>query len=106
MQLLQRKRTVVIGSLLAVLPVLFWIVLPVGLFEKAAIFFRVDDRLLEDWAFLLGAFSEMTALYFLDRFSHRPWDRLSAGALVAGAFAIVAVVVFFFAIVGNTMQGW
>ena len=63
MQLLQRKRNVIFGSLLAVLPVVLWIILPVALFEKAGGLFRADDRLLEDWAFLLGAFSEMTALY-------------------------------------------
>jgi hypothetical protein len=105
-QLLQRKRNVAFGSLLAFLPVVLWIILPVALFERGAARFRVDDRLLEDWALLLGVISEMTALYLFDRSSRPPWDGLSVGAAVVGAFSILAVFVFFVAIVGNTMQGW
>ena len=106
MDLAQRKARFAWGAALGFLPVIVWIVLPVAVVLKLAVFLRLDERLLEAYCFLLGAILELVAIYFFKRARRRPWDWLSICAVITGAFSICAVVVFWGAIAAVTMHGW
>ncbi len=106
MEFLTRKGRFALGVLLAIFPIVLWIVLPAGYFLRIAAASRIDDRLLEDYAFMLGALFELAAIYFLKRSRQHPWDWLSAFSLIGAIFSGLAICVFFFAVVGNTLQGW
>jgi len=55
MELAQRKTRFMLGILLAFLPFVLWIIVPVALFDRIAAFFRIESRLGEDYAFLISA---------------------------------------------------
>jgi hypothetical protein len=55
---LERRTKFIRGLLLALLPIVFSIVLPVAFFRRIAVFLHTDGRLVEDYAFMLGAISE------------------------------------------------
>lgn len=106
MDLAQRKARFAWGTALGFLPVIAWIVLPVAVVLKLALFLRLDERLLEAYCFLLGAILELVAIYFFKRARRRPWDWLSICAVITGAFSICAIIVFWGAIAAVTLQGW
>jgi uncharacterized membrane protein len=106
MELAQRKARLAVGAALAFLPIVVWIVLPVAVVLKLALFLRLDERLLEAYCFLLGAILELAAVYFFQRARRLPWDWLSVCAVITGAFSICATIVFWGAIAAVTMHGW
>jgi hypothetical protein len=95
-----------LGILLALLPVVIWIALPVSLFQEFASALRVDDRLVEAFAFMLGAVLELVAIYFLKHSRKRPWDWVSAFSLIGAILSGLAVFVFFGAASAVATQGW
>jgi len=103
---LPRRIKFTLGILLALLPIVLWIVLPVSLFERIAVTLRMDDRLVEAYAFMLGAFSELVAIYFLKHSRQRPWDWVSAFSLIGAILSGLAIFVFFGAASAVAMQGW
>jgi uncharacterized membrane protein len=104
--LAQRKTRLAVGATLAFVPIVVWIVLPVAVILKLAVFLRLDERLLEAYCFLLGTISEFVAIYFFQHARRRSWDWLSICAVITGAFSVCAVVVFWGAIAAVTMRGW
>lgn len=54
MQMAERKKWFVFGSVIAILPIVLWIALPNALFTKLALRLNVDDRLISVYAFMLG----------------------------------------------------
>ena len=95
-----------LGILLAILPVILWIALPVSLFQEFADALRMDDRLVEAFAFMLGAVSELVAIYFLKHSRKRPWDWVSAFSLIGAILSGLAIFVFFGAASAVAIQGW
>lgn len=106
MELAQRKTRFMLGILLAFLPFVLWIIVPVAFFDRIAAFFRIESRLGEDYAFLIALISEVVAIYFLRRSRQRPRDWLSVWAFILIFFSGLGIFVFFEAIVANTLQGW
>lgn len=104
--LAQRKARFAWGAAFGFLPIIVWIVLPVAVVLKLALFLRLDERLLEAYCFLFGAILELVAIHFFERARRRPWDWLSICAVITGAFSICAIVVFWGAITAVTMRGW
>jgi hypothetical protein len=105
-EILSRKGNFTLGVTLAILPIVLWIVLPAAYFVRIAAASRIDDRLVEDYAFMLGAVSQVVAIYFLKRSRQHPWDWLSAFSLIGAILSGLAIFVFVSAAVGNTLQGW
>ncbi len=106
MKYIPRRAKFTLGLLLAFLPVVLWIALPVSLFEKLAGALRTDDRLVEAYAFMLGAISELVAIYFLRHSRKRPWDWVSAFSLIGAILSGLAIFVFVGAASAVAMQGW
>lgn len=106
MELAQRKTQFWLGLVLLFLPILLWIALPDALFTRFALFFRMDDRLVEAYCFVGGAIVEMIAIYFFERTRRRPRDWLSVCAVVTGSFSVLATIIFWGAAAAVVMQGW
>ncbi|MGA8013068.1 MAG: hypothetical protein WB949_11640 [Candidatus Acidiferrales bacterium] len=106
MKFLSRKTKFTLGVLLALLPVVLWIVLPASLFVSIAVSLGTDDRLVDAYAFMLGAISELVAIYFLKHSRKLPWDWLSAFSLIGAILSGLAIFVFFGAASAVAMQGW
>ena len=101
---LSRKTKFTLGVLLALLPVVLWIVLPASLFVSIAVSLGTDDRLVHADAFMLGAISELVAIYFLKHSRKLPWDWLSAFSLIGAILSGLAIFVFFGAASAVAMQ--
>ena len=106
MDLAQRKTLFGWGTVLTLVPIFVWIVLPGAVFSKLAAFFRMDDRLIEAYCFMSGAILELVALYFFERARRRPWDWLSVSAVTGGTISVIATIVFWGAAAAVVMQGW
>jgi hypothetical protein len=106
MNYIPRRARFTLGILLALLPVVLWIALPVRFFDNLAGALRMDDRLVEACAFMLGAISEFAAIYFLKHSRKRPWDWVSAFSLIGAILSGLAIFVFFGAASAVAMQGW
>jgi hypothetical protein len=106
MKFLPRRAKFTLGILLALLPFVLWIVLPGSLFASIAASLGMDDRLVDAYAFMLGAISELVAIYFLRHSRKRPWDWLSAFSLIGAILSGLAIFVFFGAASAVAMQGW
>jgi hypothetical protein len=106
MEFAQRKTQFWLGLLLLLLPILLWLALPDTLFTRLAIFFRIDERLVDAYCFLGGAIVEMVAIYFFERARKRLWDWLSVCAAVTGSFSVFATIAFWGAATAVVMQGW
>jgi hypothetical protein len=101
-----RRLRFALGILLAVLPVAVWIVLPASSFAKIPAQLGMDNRLCEDFAFVLAMVSEIAAIAFFKHSRTQPWDGLSAFSLIGGILSGLAIAFFFIAIIGVSMQGW
>ena len=55
---------------------------------------------------MLGAFSELVAIYFLKHSRQRPWDWVSAFSLIGAILSGLAIFVFFGAASAVAMQSW
>jgi predicted permease len=106
MNYIPRRAKFTLGILLALLPIVLWVALPVNLFDKIAAALRMDDRLVDAYAFMLGAVSELVAIHFLRHSRKRPWDWVSAFSLIGAILSGLAIFVFFGAASAVAMQGW
>jgi hypothetical protein len=106
MELAPRRIHLIFGTLLVILPVVLWILLPVSLLEKLSAFFGIDDRLGEAYAFMLAGAAEAGGYWLLKRFRQRPAGWLSAYSLIGMILSALAIVVFFLAMIAMPMQGW
>lgn len=101
-----RRAKFTLGILLALLPIVLWVALPASFFDNLAGALRLDNRLVEACAFMLGAVSELVAIYFLKHSRRRPWDWVSAFSLIGAILSGLAIFVFFGAASAVAMQGW
>jgi len=106
MELVQRKARFAAGILLALLPIVLWVVLPDAVVAKLALLFRADIRLVEAYCFTIGGISQLVAIYFLENARKKLRDRLSIAAVAAGVVSVLGVIVFFGAATAVAMQGW
>lgn len=106
MELAQRKKRFAFGLLVAFLPFVLWIVLPVVLFLKLALLVHIDERLVEAYSFIIAAIIQLVAIYFFENARQKPRDWLSICAATAGVVSVLSVLVFFGAASAVVLRGW